>query len=121
MWPRDSRRCPPSGGHGSGGTACRPRRRCGRGHRDRGIPAVLWQPEPDAAAMVAVTDRAGDGDRPAEGPAAVGRAGEPDAVAADPGHIDIVAVDGLLSLRVLARATLADLGNRPDVRPVPAA
>ena len=71
--------------------------------------------------MVAVTDRAGDGDRPAEGPAAVGRAGEPDAVAADPGHIDIVAVDGLLSLRVLARATLADLGNRPDVRPVPAA
>src|SRR5215472_764312 len=87
-------------------------------HRDRRIPAVLRQPEPDAASVVAVTDRAGDGDRPAEAPAAVGGAGEPDPVAADPGHIDIAAIDGLLSLRVLPPATPADLTNRPDVRPV---
>src|SRR5690242_10743984 len=89
-------------------------------HRDRWIPAVLRQPDPDAASVVAVTDRAGYDDRPTEAPATVDRTGEPDAIAADPGNIHIAPIDGLLSLRVLARTAPADLADRPDVRPVPA-
>src|SRR5215813_4634594 len=88
-----------------------------RRHRHRRILAVPWQPEPDAASVETVTERAGDDNWPGEGPAAIGGAGEPDAVTADPGNIHIPAIDGLLRLGVLAWTAPADLGNRPNVWP----
>jgi len=65
----------------------------------------------------AVTNGARDGNRLSEVPAVIRRPGETDAIAADPDNVHKTAIDRLLSLGVLASAPLADLGNRPDMRP----